>query len=95
MKFSNWTSGANTLLAGGNMQYYSEQIADGEDGSSGSPVQITDANTYPDYVTVTEDADPSRPGIQTDVHVQVQIPSSTVGGSYGASYGLESTDGSN
>lgn len=93
MKFSNWTSGANTLLAGGNMRYCSEQIADGENGSCsiGSLVKITDANTYPDYVIVTEDADPSRPGIQTDVHVQVKIPSGTAGGSYGASYGLEST----
>jgi hypothetical protein len=84
LKFNNWTSGANTLLAGGNMEYYFEEIALGA-GSADSPVSITAAGTYPANVTVT-DADVTTAGIQTHAHVKVKIPASTVDGSYSTSY---------
>ena len=84
-KFANWTSGSNSLAAGGNMEYYSEQIASGT-GSSSSPVEITAANAYPSNIVVNTDADTSRDGIQTNIHVLVKLPSSTVGGSYTTAY---------
>lgn len=85
LKFANWTSGSNTLAAANNMQYYSEQIAVGT-GSSGSPVTITAANTYPSDITVSTDADSTRAGIQTDIHIKVKIPTSTEAGSYSTTY---------
>jgi len=85
LKFNDWVSGANTMAAGGNMQYYSEQIADGT-GSSASPIAITAANTYPSAVVISTDVDPTLDGIQTDIHVQVKIPTTTPAGSYSTSF---------
>lgn len=85
LKFANWTSGSNTLAAANNMQYYSEQIALGT-GSAASPVTITAANTYPSDITVSTDADSTRAGIQTDIHIKVKIPTSTEAGSYSTTY---------
>jgi len=79
-------------LAGGNMRYYSEQVTSGT-GSAGTPVLITAANTYPSDILISTDADPSRAGIQTDIHVQVKIPTDTVGGAYSATYGVRSNPG--
>ncbi len=89
LKFANWISGVNTLLAGGNMQYYSEQI-DAGTGSVAAPVEITTANTYPDNIVITNDADLSVAGIQTDIHIQVKIPTTTVGGSYSSAFAVQS-----
>gem|GEM_PF-1943814 len=85
LKFNNWVSGSNTLAAASNMQYYSEQIAAGS-GSSGTPITITTADTYPSNVTVSTDADATLDGIQTDIHVKVKIPAATAAGSYSTSY---------
>lgn len=85
LKFSDWISGSNTLTAGGNMQYYSEQISSGL-GSSATPVNITTTDVYPANVQVTDDADASTDGIQTDVHVRVKLPATTESGSYSSSY---------
>jgi len=84
-KFANWASGSNSLAAGGNMRYFSEEIASGT-GSSASPVEIAAANTYPSNITINTDADTSRDGIQTNIHVLVKLPTSTVGGSYTTAY---------
>jgi hypothetical protein len=89
LKFANWISGVNTLLAGGNMRYYSEQIDDGI-GSVDTPVEITAANTYPDNIVIINDADASVAGIQTDIHIQVKIPATTVGGSYSSAFAVRS-----
>jgi len=89
LKMSDWISGSNVLPAANNIEYYSSQIGAGL-GSSASPVQITAANTYPASVLVSSDADPTRAGIQTDIHILVKIPASTPSGSYSASYGIES-----
>jgi hypothetical protein len=89
LKFADWTSGVNTLLAGGNMRYYSEQISSGT-GSSGAPVAITAANVYPANIEILNDADPTTPGIQTDIHIQVKIPTTTVGGAYSSAFAVRS-----
>jgi hypothetical protein len=88
LKFGNWASGSNSLAAGDNMQYYSEQIADDDTGGLNHPIAITAADTYPTNLTITNDADSSRPGIQTNIHIQVKLPSSTPAGSYSTSYGV-------
>ena len=85
LKFNNWVSGSNTLAVADNMEYYSEQIATGT-GSSGTPIEITAADTYPSNVTISTDVDASTDGIQTDIHVKVKIPTSTADGSYSTSY---------
>lgn len=85
LKFTDWVSGANTLSAGGNMQYYSEQISSGL-GSSATPVNITATDVYPANVQVASDADDSMDGIQTDIHVRVKLPATTPSGSYSSSY---------
>jgi hypothetical protein len=85
LKFTDWVSGANTLSAGGNMQYYSEQISSGL-GSSATPVNITATDVYPANIQVTNDADDSMDGIQTDIHVRVKLPATTPSGSYSSSY---------
>ncbi len=87
MKFANWfnSSASSTILAGGNMQISSAQADNG-----GAVVPVNAANTYtvPALHMVT-DLDPSTPGIQVQVLVQVKIPSSTVNGSYTTSYGVQ------
>ena len=91
IKFANWTSGANTLATANNMEYYSEQIAGVGLGTATLPVAITAANTYPADLNITTDADTTRAGIQTDIHVKVKIPASTVAGSYSTTYNASAT----
>lgn len=78
IQFADWTS---TLPTANNMQYYSEQIAAGV-GSAASPVPIAAANTYPANVAIGVDADTSRDGIQTDIHIMLKIPAITPGGNH-------------
>ena len=87
LKFNNWASGSNAIAVASNMEYYSDQIASGT-GSSGTPVSITAADTYPTNITVlaADDVDTTLAGIQTDVHVKVKLPATTVDGSYSTSY---------
>ncbi|HOD86977.1 MAG TPA: Ig-like domain-containing protein, partial [bacterium] len=91
LKFADWTSGGNTLPVAGNMKYWSEEITSGLRGSASNPVFITAANTYPDDIILDTDnnTSPNAPGMQTKIHIQVQIPSGQAGGSYSTSYGLE------
>ena len=91
LKFANWTSGGNTLSVSGNMKYWSEEITSGLSGSESNPVLITAADTYPDDIILNTDnnTSPDAPGMQTNIHIQVQIPSGQAGGSYSTSYGID------
>ena len=91
LKFINWTSGSNTLAVTDNMEYYSEQIAGTGLGTATLPVSITAASTYPADLNITTDADSTRDGIQTDIHVKVKIPASTTAGSYNTTYNASAT----
>jgi MBG domain (YGX type)/YDG domain len=86
LKFNNWASGSNALTAAGNMKYYSEQIASGTGSSAVTAVPFATAATYPTNLTVATDADATLDGIQTDIHIMVKIPDTTVAGSYSTSY---------
>ncbi|MCX6795109.1 MAG: hypothetical protein NTY31_03975, partial [Candidatus Falkowbacteria bacterium] len=95
LKFADWNSGGNTLPvfsnATSNMKYWSEQITAGLIGSESNPVLITAASTYPADIVLNTDDNTSTdsPGMQTNIHIQVQIPSGQASGSYSTSYGLE------
>ena len=91
LKFADWTSGGNTLPVAGNMKYWSEEITSGLSGSESNPVLITAANTYPDDIILNTDnnTSPDAPGMQTNIHIQVQIPDGQAGGSYSTSYGID------
>ena len=88
LKFADWISGGNTLLVSGHMKYWSEQVTAGLLGSESNPVFITAADTYPNDIILNTD-DSSDDGMQTNIHIQVEIPIGQAGGSYSTSYGLE------
>ncbi len=85
MKFADWTSGSSTIPAANNMRISSAQA------SSTSPVTVTAANTYtmPDLI-MTTDLNPTMPGIQVQVLVEMKIPVGTTNGSYTTNYGVRS-----
>ena len=85
MKFTDWTSGANTIPVANNMRISSAQA------SSTSTVTILAADTYtiPDLNMIT-DLNPSMPGIQVQVKVEVKIPVGTSNASYTTNYGVRS-----
>jgi hypothetical protein len=88
LKFSNWNSGSNSItVSSSTMRYWSEEIAGNAAGSEATPVYVTAANDYPDFVTLASD-DGYEDGYQTNVHIQVKIPSTAAIGSYSASYGV-------
>ncbi len=90
MKFSDFTNGASgTIPAANNIRFYSAQSSDAS--ASTSAMMITAANTYSNPITLSTDTDPSTAGRQIDVTVEMQVPSGTPGGSYSASYGLQSS----
>lgn len=86
MKFSDWSSGANTIAAANNMRISSAQA-----DNAGATITILAANTYtiPD-LHMTGDLDPATPGIQVQVVVEVKIPSGTTDSSYTTTYGIRS-----
>lgn len=87
LQFADWT---NSLAAGGNMEYYSEEIASSSTGGLNHPISIDAANTYPSLIQITGD-NSSNPGIQTNIHILLKIPSSTPAGSHSTTFMLEST----
>ncbi len=85
MQFSNWL-GANsaTLPVAGNMQISSAQAV------SAVPVLISAASTYSTpALDMVGSVSTSTPGLHVQVLVQVQIPLSTVNGSYTTNYGVQ------
>ena len=89
MKFSDWVNTANasdTIPVAGNMRISSLQ-ADNSDAT----IPITAANTYTSPLHITGDLDPSTPGDQVQVKVEVAIPASTANGSYATTYGVQSS----
>lgn len=87
MKFGDFVSGANTILAGGNIRYYSAQSSDAS--TTASAMSITAANTYSTPIMLSGDTDATTPGRQVDITVEMKVPTSTPAGSYSASYGVE------
>ena len=80
MKFNQWT-GANTLNAGGNMQYSAD---------NGSSWQDIIANaTYPTVGADISGVDNSASaGRQVKILVRMKVPVGTAAGYYNSSYGI-------
>ena len=86
MKFADWTKtgdAAEIIPAANNIRISSVQA------DSDSTVMITAADTYSSpALHMNEDLDPSTPGLQVRVIVEVRVPSGTESGSYTTSYGV-------
>jgi hypothetical protein len=88
MKFDNFVSGANTLLAAGNMRFYSAQSSNA--ATSGTAINVTGALSYAGPLMLTGDLDSNTAGRQIKIVVQTKVPVGTVSGSYSTSYGIKS-----
>ncbi len=87
MKFADWTriGGGGTIPVANNMRISSPQA-----DNSGAKIVLTAANVYSSpTLNMTSDLDPSTPGKQVKVVVEVSVPSTTVNGNYATSYGVK------
>ena len=88
MKFDDFTSGANTIVATNNIRYYSAQSS--ANSTDATAVMITGADTYPGNITLDSDLDSNIAGMQIAVTVEMKVPTGSAGGSYSAQYGVKS-----
>ena len=91
MKFADFTSGANTILAASNIRYYTAQSTEAD--TTGEAVTIAGASTYPGNITLDGDLDAGTAGRQIAVTVEMKVPVGSAGGSYSAQYGVRSDAG--
>ncbi len=89
MKFTDFTSGANTVPAAGNIHFYSAQSSDA--ATSDTAREITAAGTFSSDITLNGDTDTSAPGRQIEIIVEVKVPAGTPGGSYSNSYDIQTS----
>lgn len=89
MKFSDFVSGSNNIPAGTNIRFYSAQSSNASDAITAIVIPAT--NTYSSNMVLSSDLSSATPGRQIDVTVEMRVPTSTVGGSYSTSYGVQST----
>lgn len=86
MRFSDWfvsSTSSSTIPVAGNMRISSPQA------SSTAPITLTGPNAYSTPALVmTSDLDPSKPGRQVDVLVEVKIPTGTSNETYTTNYGV-------
>ncbi len=86
MKFANWLSNdaSSTIPVANNMRISSAQA------DATSTVTVTAANTYTTpALHMVQDIDPSTPGLQVRVEVDVAVPPSTQNGTYTTNYGVQ------
>ena len=93
LQFGDWTNGLD--IDTNVMRYWSEEVEAGVLGSATNPVVITAADTYPENISITESTDNlwangGEPGIQTNIHVQLQIPNTTPAGSHSTTFRIRS-----
>lgn len=87
LKFGDWTADAKIVLTAGNLRYYSPQSSGNTDADNA--VIVVAADTYPPTMMLATDADPTTPGRQVQVIIEVKIPDGTATGSYSANYGIK------
>ncbi|MBI5134162.1 MAG: hypothetical protein HZA81_02135 [Candidatus Taylorbacteria bacterium] len=88
MKFGDWvhTNGVSSVDMEGNMRISSEQA------SSSVPIVMAAAGVYSDPMAIVSDLDPSAPGLQIQIKVEMKVPSGAQNGSYGTYYGIQSSE---
>jgi hypothetical protein len=86
MKFSDWANASSSFPVANNMRISSAQADNG-----GATILVTAENTYttPDLNMVT-DLNPSLPGRQVQITVEVAVPVGTDDGAYTTTYGVRS-----
>jgi len=90
MKFADFMSGGDTILAADNIRLYSAQAS--ASSASITAETITAANTYSTAITLDSDIDASTAGRQIEVTVEMKVPVGSAGGSYSAQYGVKSEE---
>jgi len=88
MKFADFVSGGDTIVAADNIRFYSAQSFNSYDTSTATAV--TAANTYSTVITLDTDLESGTPGRQIEVTVEMKVPTGSAGGSYSAQYGVKS-----
>ena len=88
MKFSDFVSGTNSIVAANNIRFYTAQASANADDSNA--VTITGANAYSSAITLDSDLESGIAGRQIDVTVEMKVPVGSAGGSYSGSYGINS-----
>ncbi len=85
MKFNDWTccNGAGKIPVANNMRISSVQA------TPSTAVTLTAPGQYSAALNLTGDLSPTTADRQVDVKIEVQVPTGTVKGSYGTSYGLK------
>jgi len=86
MKFSDFISGLNSILAANNIRFYSSQSSAHAD--QGHAIDITASNSYSAVAILDTDLDSATAGRQIEVTVEMKVPLSSAGGSYSGSYGI-------
>ncbi|MHB1162972.1 MAG: beta strand repeat-containing protein [Minisyncoccota bacterium] len=88
MKFSDFIGvSGGTIPAANNIRFYSSQSSD---ASASTTAMLITSNGYSSPITLSSDLHPSTAGRQIDVTVEMKVPTGTTGGSYSASYGIQS-----
>jgi len=85
MQFSDWTGNAGIISVANNTRFYSVQS---DHTNAGNAVTIITANTYAGPIILIGDLDPATPGRQIEITVETKVPVGSAGGSYSASYGI-------
>ncbi|MDD5145709.1 MAG: Ig-like domain-containing protein [Candidatus Pacebacteria bacterium] len=94
MKFTDWTSGTNTIAISASTATTTRiGLTNEESSASTSTVEAATygvGNAYTDQATALTlvDEDTSKGGIQETVYLYVKIPTGTAGGSYSTTYGI-------
>ncbi|WP_273693384.1 immunoglobulin-like domain-containing protein, partial [Shewanella vesiculosa] len=86
MKFSDFISGLNSIVATNNIRFYSSQSSAHAD--QGHAIDITASNSYSAVAILDTDLDSATAGRQIEVTVEMKVPLSSAGGSYSGSYGI-------
>ncbi len=89
MKFADWThsNGSSTIPVANNIRISSQQA------TATSTITIGAANTYSTpALIINGDTNSSQPGRQIQVKVEARVPSGTLNGSYGTTWGVLTTE---
>jgi len=90
MKFLDFTNsdGTDTIPAANNLRFYTTQSSDSY--STSTATMITASSTYSTAIDLNADLQPTIPGMQIEVVVEMKVPTSSTGGSYSSQYAVKS-----
>jgi hypothetical protein len=83
IRFSDWGNASSSFAANGNMRL---SIAQSDNASTTDSGWVSTGNGYSDWFYLSGDANPTTPGRQVDLNVEVKIPFGTANGSYTSNF---------